>query len=235
MEIPDNVIGRLSLCGLLISFAAQLSATSVTADSFSLWYNKTDSTLGSNTWTGPKVPTFSDTIKWNSGPNYTDGDGPWLHTQSVEQKFDYNHPPPGPNGRTLTGFSYVDPSGCVPAVGSCAITSGSGSSTAAPPSYTATWTVNASGILGTTVPTPSYTSTASGDDPWTVSAADLAGLSGGYSMFFTAGLDLSTCCRCCWIPRAHMSPVPPVPPPWAYPSSWSHPGAPIPIPLTEPL
>jgi hypothetical protein len=198
MEIPDNVIGRLSLCGLLIiGFTAQLSATSVTADSNSYWYNKTSSTPGTATWTGPKVPTFSDTIKWNSGPNYTDGSpAPWSHTQSVEQKFSYNpHPPILPIGRTLTGFSYVDgPTGgtkppvCVPALGSCALTSGSGSSTAAPPSYTATWTVSASGILGTAA-TPEYISTASGDDPWTVSAADLAGLSGGYSMFFTAGLD----------------------------------------------
>jgi hypothetical protein len=184
---PHNVIGLLSLCGLLIvSFTAQLSAATASAASSGPLFDPGNGTFISYD------PTANDTITWKSGPNHADG-ATYSHNPTTETKFAINpttgKPVPFSN---MKGFSYVDPPNCDKTKRSCAITTGTGNATyRAKGASTAAWTVTASGALGPST-APSWDSTASGVDPWTVSATDLIGLSNGYSMFFTAGLGDAT-------------------------------------------
>ncbi len=171
-----------------IAVPATALGTTITADDNSFWYAPSGTKAGSATWSWSN-PGMSDTITWTSGTNYADTK-PFTHTPLTEGKFRFVYNPATGSytitPATFVGFSYSDGPG---KAGSFANTSGSGSSTVGPKSDVATWTVSASGTLGTTPPPlPSYYSTASGKDPITVNASDLASLTGSYNLFFVAGL-----------------------------------------------
>jgi hypothetical protein len=182
----------MHLVPLIVGSAVTLHATTATADSNSLFYGTSSTKTGSASWSWFD-PGFFDTITWTSGTNHADGTA-FTHTDTSELKFKFTLTPPATTytigGKTFTGFSYSDGPG---AAGSVATTSGAGSSTYTKKLATATWTVTAAGTLGAAPPPiPSYDSTDSGNDPWSVTADDLVGLTGGYSLFFAAGLQSAT-------------------------------------------
>lgn len=186
--------GRLSLLASLILYSSsQLqSATVATASAGGLFTTPpTVTTPGSATWRFSD-PTATDNIKWSSGTNHADGQA-FNHTIPPETKFTFTGVSPVTiGGYAWKGFSFKDCSSGITSAGSCASTSGTGGSTVTPgrvfSTDTATWTVKASGPLGTGIGA-SFDATAKGDDPWTVTASDLLGLTDGYSLFFASGLD----------------------------------------------
>jgi hypothetical protein len=166
----------------MVSFTLQLPASTVaSADSNPLFGAPAQTKPGSASW---RIfnPVATDNINWTSGTNYADGTA-FNHTIAPETKFNFT----GVDPVTITGvpaykgFAFNDCSTGTMSAGSCATTSGKGGSTVVGKTDTASWTVTAGGKAG---PLGTYSSTSSGSDPWTVTAADLDGLTGGYSLFF---------------------------------------------------
>jgi hypothetical protein len=183
---------RLFLLAPLVAFSitGMRASTVATASAGGLFSGPAASTKpGSASWLFSN-PTATDNIYWSSGTNYADGQA-FNHTIAPETKFTFTGVSPGPvviGPATYKGFAFpADCSTGTMSAGSCASTSGSGSSKVGTVD-TATWTVTAGGKLGTGIGA-SYSSTASGNDPWTLNSADLNGLSGQYSLFFSFGLD----------------------------------------------
>jgi hypothetical protein len=172
------------LAFVLAGSAATLArGATTTARSSGLFSKPTNSDWTS--W-GIFAPTAADTISWSSGTNEADGTTFPYTTYGPEKYFSF----PGAIGRTFTGFTRNSPG----PRGSVSRTSGSGSSyyniitvtgtlgpvtgtvTASVP--TASWTVNATGTLGTAP--ASYYSDARAMDPQGIS--DLSNIGGGSTM-----------------------------------------------------
>lgn len=177
---------KASLASLvLLSLTATAGAATASAKSGSIWTGPANTTLGSAAWHFWN-PRPADSITWTSGTNYADG-AAFTHASTSEAYFTFGGGAIA--GRTFTGFAYNDGPG--PA-GSHAITSGSGSSTYVGGIFTtatASWSLTATGALGSSAPpAPSYSSTCSGNDPKGLTAADLGGYTGQYSLFYSASL-----------------------------------------------
>lgn len=143
------------------------------------------------------TPDGTDTISYTSGLNVTD------NTQHAKQAFGpegkFNTGAGAPTGRNFTGFT--DPDGPGPA-GSTTKTFSWGNSSVEPNVgvwgniYYADWTVGAEGKEGTGA-FPSWTATASAQDPWTYGSSDFQswGISSSdesYDLYFAIGLDSAT-------------------------------------------
>lgn len=151
---------------------------------------------GSESWWF-STPDATDTISYTSGLNVTD------NIQHVKQPYGpegkFNTGAGAPTGRNFTGFT--DPEGPGPA-GSTTKTYGWGDSSVKPNLpfwgnlYFADWTVGAEGKKGTGA-FPSWSATASAQDPWTYGSSDFAnwGITSSdqrYDLYFAVGLDSAT-------------------------------------------
>lgn len=176
-------IARLPLVALAILLALGSSSrleaggASVSASSFSFRV-KNDSDSDDNNFYWSK-PTSTDTIAWTSGTNWTDQLPHFWTKYGPEPKFAVGPPIAG---RVFKGFARFN--GPAPLCGSRASTTGSGLSGVGGfvAKYISYWTVNAWGPVGT-IPRPplgtcvgfrGFDANATGKDPITVSAAQLA-------------------------------------------------------------
>jgi hypothetical protein len=136
-------------------------------------------------------PTASDEIHWTEGWNETDGFFYFGLIFPPEPKFNVGPPI---TGRPFTGFNVHD-GPAIPS-GSTAHTIGVGSSGLVPgllwgTNYLAAWGVGADGILGT-ISSPSWQARATGNDPWTITTAQLTaiGVTGStYDLYIAVGLE----------------------------------------------
>ncbi len=191
---------RLALIAFSVVFARasilEAGSASASATGWSWAARPASADTGTNNFRW-STPTAANTIKWTSGENWTDGFSWSQRTYGPELKFALAPV----RGRIFTGFSRTN--GPSLHCGSSATTSGTGSSTVGRTftggiRYLSSWTVNAGGALGTIPRVPvgtcsgyrGYDAQATGKDPVTINAAQLAdaGVTGPVDLMFGGGL-----------------------------------------------
>jgi len=183
----STFVGLVFLMALSLSHT-QATAATATASSSSAAVG-TPLAGGSATWRWSN-PGNNDTISWTSGENGADGQAYGPFQFGPEPKFNVGPPLAG---RAFAGFGPRTDTG---PLDSTATTSGAGGSALVPGTLwgtnaTATWTVTATGALGDpNNPLCNWRAKAIGKDPWSLTPADLSGITTPtYDLFFETSLQ----------------------------------------------